>query len=699
MKIKRLLIYLLVLGMTIPVWGKVTPAQCWKKSSANFSLTFAGTTAQRDAVPSGVWTFREGDVWWNTTTNTMTVYNGSTWASFTGGGTTLDGAYDFGGNGAGRTIAATDGTVQITNTDNDSTSLLGLTYSGSSTGDGLTITMSVGSGDGIEFENTGTGADIEGTGNLWSVSKVGLGIFKGGLTLNTGGELLVTARDVLFTGASYDVAWDTGADQLIFQDNTILGIGGAHDAAADWTFVGDGTDLLMEAAAANDDWKLGATTNFDITIYGDTASDYVKWDTSEEDLSLNGFDLTLEDDDLLKFGDDDDFTLTSGSTGVLTMATLLTDNTAIVNLGADQDGIDMKWFGATTSTFALWDASADELVLTLADLKISQGSQIEFIDVSDGLTDFTCDLATDNRITWTPTLTNDTASFHLGNATNTSDLAIFGLSASTVLFDASADLVTFVDYDVLYDDETILYFGTGSDWSVYSDTADTLEFDPGAAGDQFKIGTSDTDAADVTWYSDRAGAILFLDEEAASVNFGINATGLDAVFYGDTTAFNMKWDQANDLLTFTGGTAMLEFRGAAVDDHETTLAVVEPTKSNIVTLPDDTGTLAYMAEGGTVNLSGANPIPLTDAVVLWTTTGSDASELPDGTSPGQILTVIIVSDGGAGTITPASVTGCGWATIIFTTVGEGATFMYIDSTIGWTILGTFGVSVQPLITQ
>ncbi|KKN18097.1 hypothetical protein LCGC14_0959310, partial [marine sediment metagenome] len=27
----------------------------------------------------------------------MTVYNGSTWASFTGGGTTLDGAYDYGG--------------------------------------------------------------------------------------------------------------------------------------------------------------------------------------------------------------------------------------------------------------------------------------------------------------------------------------------------------------------------------------------------------------------------------------------------------------------------------------------------------------------------------------------------------------------------------------------------------------------------
>ena len=34
-----------------------------------------------------------------------------------------------------------------------------------------------------------------------------------------------------------------------------------------------------------------------------------------------------------------------------------------------------------------------------------------------------------------------------------------------------------------------------------------------------------------------------------------------------------------------------------------------------------------------------------------------------------------------------------------TTVGEGVTFMFVDATVGWTILGTFGASVQPLITQ
>ena len=222
---------------------------------------------------------------------------------------------------------------------------------------------------------------------------------------------------------------------------------------------------------------------------------------------------------------------------------------------------------------------------------------------------------------------------------------------------------------VVFNDDEKLYFGDGKDVSISQSAAGLLTFGQTVAG-------------------------------TGSVAVGVDDAGLDVTLYGDTTLVNMLWDTSENVLSFTGDPCMLEFGGAVVDANETTISVVEPTKSNIVTLPDDTGYLAYMAEAGTANFGPTGTIPLTDAVVLYTSTGADAITLPDGTSPGQILTIVLVAQGGgAATLTPTSVTGCGWATMVFTNVGESATFMYIDSTIGWTCLGTFGVSTQPLITQ
>ena len=497
---KRFLMVMLVLFVTLPAVGKLTPNQAWKKSlGGNFGLTFAGTSVQRDAVPSGVWTKRDGDFWYDTTGNQWYTYDSSAWNAFSaGGGTTLTGAYNYGGAGVGRTITATDGAVQITNTDNDTASLLGLTYSGNTTGDGLTITMSVGSGDAIEIENTGTGSDIEGTGALWTISKAGFGVFKGGLTLNTGGELLVTARDVLFDD-TYDVAWDTSRDQFIFQDNAVLGLGGAHDAAADITLSYDGTDLLMEAAVADDKWKIGATTNFDIQIYGDTATDYVLFDTSAEDMSLNGFDLTLEDGDFLKFGDGDDWTIDSSTATILDIVPATTDETSSIRIGADTSGGDLRMYGATTATYAEWDASEDELLLLLADLKISQGSQIEFIDVTDGLTDWTIDNATDETLLIYPTETTDDQTVNFGGDTVGVDIKVFGATTGEYwLFDASADSVLPVLGNYLF---------TAND----------------AEADQFKVDVTGTVAGNAINLETTDGGVLVNADGAANGDIELNA--------------------------------------------------------------------------------------------------------------------------------------------------------------------------------
>lgn len=812
--------------MLTPVcFGALKPNGTYQGQGNGFRWIFSGTSTQRDAVPDGVWTPTAGDVWWNTATNTMTVNNGSTWASFTGGGTTLDGAYDYGGAGSGRTIAVTDGAVQLTNTDNDTASILGITYSGNTTGDGITITMSVGSGDGIEFENTGSGADIEGTGATWSASKTGAFICS--TLAPTGVTTIVTDLTLdCTTDAGKDVEWDDSRETFHFLDNAILGLGGATTTVGDITFTHNGTNLLIEAATQdNTPVHWGSTNSVDFIIYDNAATGTASFNSGNATLELNAYDLQLQDGDFAQFGDDDDFTVTNSGTGVLTWATLLTDNTASMLFGGDQDGFDVTLYGATASTYVEWDATDDELSFILADLKITEGSQIEFVNVGDGATDWAIDIATDETLLFLPTETTDDQIFAIGNATNTSDFRLFGATASTVAFDASADMLTFDAYDITMGDNDIIGFGdSAAEGTIASDatglnvtlgtskalnflraTAGTVNF--GAdnigldvvffgeaasqkvwwdqSGDEWFFG-ADAEGVDVTFYGDTASSfakwdenantngalifdaadiemgdgdfvqygdgadltvsatgttttmllaagsvltiadtdnaaslltfgtttgngldVLFLGATAGDIvdwdagadtwNFGVDATGVDVYFYGDTTLFWMLWDETNNVLSFDGGNNMLEFRGATSDAHETTLATVEPTGSNILTLADDTGGIGYIPTGSTTKDATDAALPITHAVVIGTSDADSAWSLPDG-NPGQVLSVIIGTDGGEAIITPDSTTGDGWATMVFTNDGEGASFMFVDATVGWVVLGTFGISTNPLIT-
>ena len=117
----------------------------------------------------------EGFMYYDSDTDAMTFRNASAWVSLSAGtgDNTLNAAYDQGSAGGGRAIDVADGAIQMTNDDADATSILEISHTGAAAGDGITVTVSGGSSDGIEIENTGTGADIEGTGNLWSAAKDG----------------------------------------------------------------------------------------------------------------------------------------------------------------------------------------------------------------------------------------------------------------------------------------------------------------------------------------------------------------------------------------------------------------------------------------------------------------------------------------------------------------------------------------------
>ncbi len=78
---------------------------------------------------------------------------------------TLNGAYDQGGAGAGRTITVDQGAVQLDGSHASNNTFF--------------INKTAGTGHGIQITNAGTGYDINGTSGTWFVTKVGLGTFTG----------------------------------------------------------------------------------------------------------------------------------------------------------------------------------------------------------------------------------------------------------------------------------------------------------------------------------------------------------------------------------------------------------------------------------------------------------------------------------------------------------------------------------------
>jgi len=98
---------------------------------------------------------------------------------------------------------------------------------------------------------------------------------------------------------------------------------------------------------------------------------------------------------------------------------------------------------------------------------------------------------------------------------------------------------------------------------------------------------------------------------------------------------------------------------------------------------------AVAVDGGTL------AIPVTHRLVEKTTGGAEALTLADGV-PGQDLTIVLVSDGGNGTLTPSTSTG--WATIVFADVKDTANLHYVDDTKGWIITGLNGTAGPPAHT-
>lgn len=107
--------------------------------------------------------------------------------------------------------------------------------------------------------------------------------------------------------------------------------------------------------------------------------------------------------------------------------------------------------------------------------------------------------------------------------------------------------------------------------------------------------------------------------------------------------------------------------------------------------------------GGVVAVTGATTtkaggvlaVPITHRFVTMTTGGVEALTLANGV-PNQELTITLGTDGGDGTLTPATCTG--FATIVFADAKDTVTLRYVDDTVGWICIGAYGVSAPPAFT-
>ena len=170
----------------------------------------------------------------------------------------------------------------------------------------------------------------------------------------------LTVDNVIVNGTTIGHTSDT---DLLTLTSAVLTVAGELDAATldisgnadiDGTTNLDAVDI-DGAVQLDSTFTVGADDQgYDIKFFGDTASAYMLWDTSADDLVLAGaagIDLA----------GDIDVDGTANLDAVDIDGAVQIDNT--VTVGVNGTGYDVKFFGDTSGAYMLWDESTDDLVL------------------------------------------------------------------------------------------------------------------------------------------------------------------------------------------------------------------------------------------------------------------------------------------------------------------------------------------------
>jgi len=434
-------------------------------------------------------------------------------------------------------------------------------------------------------------------------------------------------------------------------------------------------------------------TGYDVKFFGDTSGQYMLWDQSEDELILSG-------DTKLSFHDaaggeniiasaDGHLEINAGTTLDITAATVdinsstkfnvdgPTQLTGAVTFGVDDTSANVKFFGATSGSYMLWQEDVDDLVLAGASaLSIDTTTDSSNTTTGSFHTDGGVGIAkklyvgTDLDVDGTTNLdaVDIDGAVQIDNTvavgTNGSgfDVKFFGdTSSAFMLWDASADDLILSGAAALSIDTTTdssstttgsfhtdggagiakkLYVGTDLDVNGTTNL-DIVDIDGATQIDNTVSVSTNGNGQDVKFFGATSGSYWHWDASADKViqvgstqltgalTIGVDGTGHDVKLFGDTASAYMEWDQSDD---------ELEIRGPVATAGKLLLSTAEATvvdgnklgQIDFQSPIDDAGTDAIVVGASIVAESDATfsaSVNSTDLVFLTADSGAATEKL------------------------------------------------------------------------
>ena len=562
--------------------------------------------------------------------------------------------------------------------------------------------------------------DIDGTSNLDIVDIDGAVQIDNTITVGADDQ----GYDVKFFGdtASAYMLWDTSADDLVLAG--AAGIDLAGDIDVDGTANLDAVDI-DGAVQIDNTVTVGVNdTGYDVKFFGATSGAYMLWDESTDDLVLagaaklylydaaggeylssSGSALTIgsgsaawelptsdgSDGQLLKTDGSGnlDWTTVSGTITALNnqsanrLTTIGSTTTELdgeanltftgsaltcigtVTVGVDDTGHDVKFFGATAGSYALWDESADSLLLTdSTPLKIGDSQDLTLYH--DGTNSYITNsqgalkVATETSgiaITIGHTTSETTIA---DNATITGNLSVGGNFDVTGTLDFSDSAITNagdIQLDSITGDgdtDTAITFSGSNVITVKANNADQVTFTDGAivpsSDNDIDLGTSSVEFKDA-FFDGTVTADAFAGPLTGDVTGNVSGTAATV-----TTAAQSNITSLGTLTTLTVDNVII---------NGTTIGHTSDT--DLLTLTDGVLTVAGEVSATTLDIGGTNigstaaELNLLDGSAKSTSSitlaDSDALIVIDGTTTKQIPVSDIKTYNPGGTAWQAVVTG------------------------------------------
>jgi hypothetical protein len=268
---------------------------------------------------------------------------------------------------------------------------------------------------------------------------------------------------------------------------------------------------------------------YDVKFFGDTASAYMLWDTSADDLVLAGaagIDLA----------GDIDVDGTANLDAVDIDGAVQIDNT--VTVGVNDTGYDVKFFGATSGAYMLWDESTDDLILAGA-------AKLYLYDAAGGE--------------------------YLSSSGSALTIASGGTAWELPTSDGSANQLLKTD-------------GSGNlDWTTVSGTITALNNQ--SANRLTTIGSTTTELDGEANLSFTGSALTCI----GTVTVGVDDTGHDVKFFGATSGSYMLWDESTDDLVLAGASKLYLYDAAGgehISSDGTDLTIAAGADLNLTATTD-----------------------------------------------------------------------------------------------------------------